>query len=110
MAETYKLYSGQVTSTTAGSGTAIYTVPSATTAIVRSIYIGNVETDTDHTVNVEVDDGGSKRFLIKGVAVPLQSSLQPLSGSLVLEAADALEFSTDVADKLDVCISVLEIT
>jgi len=112
MAETYKLYSAKVASVTAGSGTVVYTVPSSTTAVVRSIYVGNRETDTDHAVNIEVNDGGTNRFLVRGVAVPMQSSLQPLSGSIILETGDKLEFSADAAgaNDLDVCISVLEIT
>ena len=112
MAETYKLYSGLVASVSAGSGTAVYTVPGATTAIVSSIYVGNRETTVDHSVNIEVNDGGSRRFLVKGVAVPMQSSLQPLSKSLVLETGDKLEFSADAtgANDLDAVISVLEIT
>tara|TARA_Y100000593_G_C4300334_1_gene333005 strand:- start:209 stop:547 length:339 start_codon:yes stop_codon:yes gene_type:complete len=112
MAEAYKLYSENVASVTPGSGTVAYTVPSATTAIVRSIYVCNLETTVDHAVNIEVNDGGTNRFIVKGVAVPMQSTLQPLSGSVVLEAGDKLEFSADAAgaNDLDVCISVLEIS
>lgn len=112
MAEAYKLHTGLVASVSAGSGTALYTVPADTTAIVSSIYVANRETDTDHTINIEVNDAGSRRFLVKGVAVPMQSTFQPLNKSLVLETGDILEFSADAAgaNDLDASISVLEIT
>tara|TARA_Y100000593_G_C4309626_1_gene337677 strand:+ start:1040 stop:1375 length:336 start_codon:yes stop_codon:yes gene_type:complete len=111
MAETYKVNNGPVAST----ATVVYTCPAPTevttsAALVRSIYIGNTETDTDHTVTIEVVHGGTTSVIVKGVLVPMQSSLQPLSGAVVLNQGDTIKIHADEADKLDYTISCLEIT
>jgi len=89
--------------------TSVYTTPSATQTTVIGLSIANTTAGTA-TVDVQVTSGATTIYIIKGAPVPVGSSLVPVGGDqkLVLEAADVLKVTSDVA--VDVSVSVLEIS
>lgn len=107
MANTFKSTGVKLTATTA---TTLYTVPSATTAIIKSLYVSNIDVAATATIDVYVTSGGTDYYIIKGASVPVSTTLQVITESLVLEAADVLKVKASAADKLDCFTSYLEIT
>jgi hypothetical protein len=110
MAETFKNATKDVTNV----AQSIYTCPAATTAIVISLRVTNVDGAADDTITVEVND--SSAVLTAEVAhqmtVPAGTSLE-LAGTskIVLEAGDDIELTGGAASgDLEAFVSVLEIT
>lgn len=108
MANTFKNAGVAGIGTTA---TTIYTAPSATTSTIIGLTIANVHTAPVY-VNVWANISGVDYYLIKAAAVPLGGALVPVGGDqkLVLEAADSIKVSSNVATSVDVIVSALEIT
>lgn len=98
---------------TLGTGsTTVYTVPSATTAIVIGCQIGN-----RHTASVNVDlwwtdssDSDNTSYLADDVVVPEAAAYEPIGGKLVLETGDALKGLASTGSVADVTLSILELT
>ena len=111
MAQTYKVQGVNITS--AGVWGSLYSCPAATSAIVNSVYIGNrdIQTGISTAVSLRLNDSSASKdfYLLSGVALPGQASLQPLSAPIVLETSDSLQV-TDASGFADVTVSVLEIT
>lgn len=106
MPNTYKLNANEIT----GSGTTtIYTVPSLTTTLVKSLYISNV-TSSNITIDVIVQKGGTNYWLIQSSSIPVQTSFQPISDTLVLQSGDSLRISTPNVSGSDTLLSYMEIT
>jgi hypothetical protein len=99
----------KVLATTAG--TAIYTVPVATTAVVIGCQVTNDGTASYDLTMYWTDDSASDAvtYLAQGIPVPDASAYEPIGGKLVLEEGDALFAFGSTADVLDVTVSVLEI-
>jgi hypothetical protein len=92
----------------------IYTCPAATTAIVITLRITNVDGVADDTITAEVND--SSETLTAEIAhlmtVPAKSSLE-LAGTskIVLEAGDDIELTGGAASgDIEAFLSVLEIS
>lgn len=109
MAETFK-NAKKVLQTTAG--TAIYTVPAATTAIVIGCQVANDGTASYDLTMYWTDDSDSDAitYLAQGIPVPDAAAYEPIGGKLVLEAGDQLFGFGSTANFLDVTVSVLEIS
>jgi len=84
-------------------------VPSSTQSTIIGLSLANTTAGTA-TVNIQITSGGTTIYLVKGAPIPVGSSLVPIGGDqkLVLEAADILKVTSDVA--VDVSVSVLEIS
>ena len=92
------------------SATTLYTAPALTTSIVKSIYCSNT-TASDTTVTVTVrEQGGNTASIVTAAALPANSSLQIIDGTLVLEASDAIRVTAGNATTIDVIAAVLEIS
>jgi len=110
MAETFKNANLDVTN----SAQPIYTCPAATTAIVITLRITNVDGAADDTITAEINDSseGTTAEIAHTMTVPADSSLE-LAGTskLVLEAGDDIELTGGAASgDLEAFISVLEIS
>ena len=89
----------------------IYSCPAGTTAMINSIYLANRNTGVETLATMRFYDNSNGRttYLMSGVMVPNQSTLQPLSAPVVLEANDYLQ-AKDVSGLLDATVNILEIT
>ena len=100
MANTFKNYTSSSVGT---SATTVYTVPSATSAVLIGCNLAN---KTTAAVYVDVQVAGV--YLVKGAPVPSGSALSVLDGKIVGEAADTVVVTSDTASSIDVIVSVLE--
>jgi len=100
MANTFKRY----TSTSIGTGaTTVYTVPSATTAIVLGFNLSNRVTSS-----VTADCQVAGVYIVKGVPLPANSGLSVLDGKIILESGDTVVVTGNTASSVDVILSVME--
>lgn len=87
----------------------VYTVPSATTAIVIGVHVANIGT-ADHTLDMvwtDASDSNTATTLAEAVIVPENAAYEPV-GKLVLEAGDKIRANADASSALEVTASVLE--
>lgn len=108
MANTFKNAKKVLTDTLAD----IYEVPSATTAIVIGLHVANMGTDNHSLDLVWTDDSDSDTatVLAEAIVIPENAAFAPLVGKLVLEAGDKIRGNADTSSKLEVTVSVLEIS
>tara|TARA_Y100000741_G_scaffold274651_1_gene214654 strand:- start:370 stop:729 length:360 start_codon:yes stop_codon:yes gene_type:complete len=119
MANTFKVVSHDVMPDTAGTPEALYTTPASTTSVVLGLILCNIDA-SQRLVDVKLvsDTTGGGRtednttvFLLKDVPIPSGSTLEVLAGNkVVLETTDAIQIDCDVADKISVTLSIMEIT
>ena len=108
MANTFKL------KTKANVGTAtsdVYVVPSATTTVVIGVTLANTS-GSSITVGVGVTRASSDDVkLMKNVPIPQGSSFEFMAGNkVVLETTDTLTAESDVSNRLDVALTIMEIS
>ena len=108
MPNTYKSTAVELHAT--GSVT-IYTTPSLTTTIVKSLYLSNTITGSI-SLDVIINKSGSSTnyFLISHAAVPVQSAFQPISDTLVLQTGDSLVIGNSLPSSSNAILSYLEIS
>ena len=107
MAHNYKNAKADLTATTA---TTLYTCPSATTAIVKSILVSEDSGNAD-TITVTITDTDSAVFsLFKVKAVAANTTVELLTAPLVVEESEILKFQAATANRLHVVASLLEIS
>lgn len=98
-----------LTNLTTTGNTTVYTVPSATTTIIKSVYCSNITT-IDTTVDLYVNDGVSTVYVIKNGIVPDGTTLQIITEPIVMAAGDILVAKANDANTIDVVCSYMEIT
>jgi len=94
------------------SATDVYTVPSATVAIVIGCQVANVSASSEE-VNVwwtDASDSNAITRLVKDVVIPTKASLAPIAGKLVLEAGDKIRAQGETNNDAEITVSVLEIS
>ena len=108
MANTYKNASVDLTTT---SKTNVYTCPSETTAIVKSIRVTEDSGNND-TIAVELyDNSAEATFKLTGtLAISASTSTELLSAPLVLEESDIVKATAGTANRIHVIMSILQIT
>ena len=113
MANTFKLKS---TSNVGISTVGIYTATSPVTAtVVIGITLANTSGSGIHVgigiTRPTADVNKENISLIKDVPIPQGSSFEFMQGNkIVLEADDTITAKSDVADSLDVALTIMEIT
>lgn len=100
MANTFKNYTSASVGT---SPVTVYTVPSATTAVLIGCNIAN---RTASSINVDVQLGST--YIVKGAPVPAGSALGVLDGKIIAEATETITVTSDTASSADVILSALE--
>jgi hypothetical protein len=90
--------------------TTLYTVPSATQTVVKSILVSN-DSGSDDTVTLTITDSASAIFSVyKNEEVGALSSKELLSQPLIVMESEILKVTAATADRLHVVASYLEIT
>ena len=107
MAHNYKNAKADLTATTA---TTLYTCPTATTAIVKSILVSEDSGNAD-TITVTLTDSASAVFsLFKTKAVSANTTVELLTAPLVVEESEVLKVTAATANRLHVTASFLEVS
>ena len=106
MANTFVNKKADLSST---SATTIYTVPSATTAVIKSILVSEDSGNAD-TITVTITDTSSNVFsLFKTKSISANATTELLSAPLVLEESEVLKVTAATANRLHVVLSALQI-
>ena len=93
---------------TSTSVTTLYTVPSATTAIIKSILVSEDSGNSD-TITVTITDTSSNVFSVfKTKSISANGTTELLSAPLVLEESEILKVTAATANRLHVILSALE--
>ena len=108
MANTFKL---KTKASVGVNTTGVYVVPGATTTVVIGITASNVS-GNNINVGIGITRAASDDIhLMKNVPIPQGSSFEFMSGNkIVLETTDTITAKSDVANSLDVALTIMEIT
>ena len=94
---------------TSTSATTLYTVPSATTAVIKSILVSEDSGNAD-TITVTITNTASAIFsLFKTKSISANATAELLTAPLVLEESEVLKVTAATANRLHVVLSALEI-
>ena len=94
---------------TTTSATTLYTVPSATTAVIKSILVSE-DTGNADTITISLTNTSSAVFsLFKTKAIGANATVELLTAPLVVEESEIIKVTAATADRLHVVLSALEI-
>ena len=94
---------------TSTSATTLYTVPTATTAVIRSMLVSEDSGNAD-TITVTLTDTDDAVFsLFKTKAISANATSELLSAPLVAKESEVIKVTAATANRLHVVLSVLEI-
>jgi len=106
MPNSYKNAKADLTTTDV---TTLYTCPSATTALVKSILVSE-DTGNADTITVTITDADAAVFsLFKVTAIAANTTVELLTEPLVVQENEILKVTAATADRLHVVASLLEI-
>ena len=106
MANTFVNKKVDLTST---SATTLYTVPSATTAVIKSILVSEDSGNAD-TITITITDTADAVFsLFKTKSISANATTELLSAPLVLQESEVLKVTAATANRLHVVLSALQI-
>ena len=106
MANTFVNKKVDLTST---SATTLYTVPSATTAVIKSILVSEDSGNAD-TITATITDTADAVFsLFKTKSISANATTELLSAPLVLQESEVLKVTAATANRLHVVLSALQI-
>jgi len=87
----------------------LYTVPSATTAVIKSILVSEDSGNAD-TITATITNTADAVFsLFKTKAISANATTELLSAPLVLQESEVLKVTAATANRLHVVLSALEI-
>ena len=93
---------------TSTSATTLYTVPSFTTAIVKSILVSEDSGNAD-TITVTITDTSDAVFsLFKTKSISANATTELLTAPLVLQESEVLKVTAATANRLHVVLSALQ--
>ena len=93
---------------TSTSVTTLYTVPSATTAVIKSILVSEDSGNAD-TITVTITDTSDDVFsLFKTKAISANATTELLTAPLVLQQKEVLKVTAATANRLHIILSALE--
>ena len=94
---------------TSTSATTIYTVPTATTAVIKSILVSEDSGNAD-TITVTITDADAAVFsLFKTKAISANATTELLTAPLVVQESEIIKVTAATANRLHVVLSALEI-
>ena len=107
MANTFT-YQGAALST---GGGVVYTAPGATTSIIHSCYVSNIDgsASVDVDIKARATSGDTYYYLAKGVPVPAGSTLV-LDKPIDLEATGDVHMTASANSDAEAVLGILEIT
>ena len=107
MANSFKNAKADLTTTNA---TTLYTVPSATTTIIKSILVSEDSGNAD-TITVTLTNASSAVFsLFKVKAVGANTTVELLTAPLVATESEIIKVTAATANRLHVVASLLEVS
>ena len=93
---------------TSTSATTLYTVPDATTAIIKSILVSEDSVNAD-TITVTITDTSDAVFsLFKTKSISANGTTELLTAPLVLQQNEVLKVTAATANRLHVVLSALQ--
>jgi hypothetical protein len=107
MANTFKNQGAALTT----GGAVVYTAPAATTAIIHSCYISNIDgtNSADVTIKARATSGDTYYHVAKTIPVPADSTLV-LDKPIDLEATGDVHATASANSDLEIVMGILEIT
>ena len=97
------------TDLTSTSATTLYTVPTATTAVIKSILVSEDSGNAD-TITITLTDADAAVFsLFKIKAISANATTELLSAPLVAQESEIVKVTAATANRLHVVLSALEI-
>ena len=106
MANNFKNAKADLTST---GNTTIYTCPTATQSIIKSILISNDSGSSD-TIDVTLTDANASAFsLFKAKSVTSNTTVELLEQPLIIQESEIIKAQATTADRLHIIISFLEV-
>ena len=94
---------------TSTSATTLYTVPTATTAVIKSILVSEDSGNAD-TITLTLTDADAAVFsLFKTKAISANATTELLTAPLVVEESEIIKVTAATANRLHVVLSALEI-
>ena len=94
---------------TSTSATTLYTVPTATTAVLKSILVSEDSGNAD-TITITLTDADAAVFsLFKTKAISANATTELLTAPLVAQESEIIKVTAATANRLHVVISALEI-
>ncbi len=107
MANSFKNAKADLTTTNA---TTLYTVPSATTTIIKSILVSEDSGNAD-TITVTLTNASSAVFSLFNVkAVGANTTVELLTAPLVVTESEIIKVTAATANRLHVVASLLEVS
>ena len=106
MANTYTNAKVDLTTTDV---TTLYTCPTLTSAVIKSILVSNDSGHND-TITVTITNGSSVYSLFEVKAITSTTTVELLTAPLVLQATEILKVTAATADRLHVVASLLEVS
>ena len=93
---------------TTTSATTLYTVPSATTAVIKSILVSE-DTGNADTITISLTNTSSAIFsLFKTKAIGANATVELLTAPLVVEESEIIKVTAATSNRLHVVLSALE--
>ena len=93
---------------TSTAATTLYTVPAATTAIVKSFIVSNDSSSND-SIEIQIVSTSDATFnLFKSQAINANSSVDLLTNPLILTENEQIKVQATTADRLHVILSMLQ--
>ena len=106
MANNFKNAKADLTST---DNTTIYTCPTATQSIIKSILIINDSGSSD-TIDITLTDASASVFsLFKAKSVSSNTTVELLEQPLIIQESEIIKAQATTADRLHIIISFLEV-
>ena len=94
---------------TSTSATTLYTVPTATTAVIKSILVSEDSGNAD-TLTITLTDADAAVFsLFKTKAISANATSELLTAPLVVKESEIIKVTAATANRLHVVLSILEI-
>ena len=94
---------------TSTSATTLYTVPTATTAVLKSILVSEDSGNAD-TITITLTDADAAVFsLFKTKAISANATTELLTAPLVAQESEIIKVTAATANRLHVVLSALEI-
>jgi|TARA_R100000482_G_scaffold47000_1_gene16464 hypothetical protein len=107
MANTYTNHKVDLTTTDL---TTLYTIPDATTAIIKSIIVSD-DSGSGSTITVNITDSGANVFsIVSAKTISAATLTELLSQPLIAKQNEIIKVQAGNANRLHVILSVLEIT
>lgn len=106
MANTYTNAKVDLTTTDV---TTLYTCPTLTSAVIKSILVSNDSGHND-TITVTITNGSSVYSLFEVKAITSTTTVELLTAPLVLQATEILKVTAATANRLHVVASLLEVS